>query len=111
MATNRAQIAAASGIIGISILAAGDAANFYSGALPSFFTISSDFFQKGGSQKGNVKRIRQGEILATGLSLSVGLGASLVAGNWLPLVATSVVCAVLIAGYEFALRHPASQEG
>ncbi len=110
MAT-RAQIAGASGIIGISILAAGDAANFYSGALPSFFTISSDFFQGQGSRAGNVKRIRQGEILATALSLSVGLGASLVAGNWLPLLATAAVCTVLVAGYEFALHHPASQEG
>ena len=103
--------AAVAGVIGISILAAGDAANFYSGMLPSLFTISSDFFQGQGSRAGNIKRIRQGEAAATALSLAMGLGASLVVQNWLPLFVTAGTCGALLVAYEFALRNPASQEG
>jgi hypothetical protein len=106
----RPSAAAVAGVVGISILAAGDSANFYSGMLPSLFTISSDFFHGQGSKAGNVRRIRQGEAAATALSLTVGLGASLVVQNWLPLLATGATCAVLVCFYEYALRHPASQE-
>ena len=106
----RRKAALTAGTVGIAILAAGDAANFYSGALPSWFTISSPFMQDQGARKGNVKRIRQGEAFATALSLMVGVGASIAAGSPLPFWATVAVSAAMVAGYEYALRHPSSQE-
>ena len=96
------------GTVGIAILAAGDAANFYSGMLPSLFTLSSAFFQEG-NKAGNIKRVRQGEVIATGLSLMVGFGASLAAGSALPFWATAATAGVLVLAYEFSLRHPASE--
>ncbi len=101
--------ALSAGVVGITILAMGDAFNAYSGLLPSMFTISSDFFNSQGSHKGNVKRIRQGEVIATLASLGIGFGASLAAGNMLPLVGTAIACGGLLVAYEFALRHPASE--
>ena len=95
------------GTVGIAILAAGDAANFSSGLLPSMFTISSPFFQQ--NREGNVKRIRQGEVIATGLSLMVGVGASLAAGSALPFWTVMAVQGILLLSYKFALRHPASE--
>jgi hypothetical protein len=97
------------GTVGITILAMGDAFNAYSGLLPSMFTISSDFFNGQGSRKGNVKRIRQGELIATAASLGIGYGASLAAGSYLPLWGTAVACGVLLVCYEFALRNPSSE--
>jgi hypothetical protein len=99
------------GVVGISVLAAGDAANFYSGMLPSLFTIRSDFFDGQGHRTGNVKGIRVGEVAATAMSLTVAVGASLVVNNWLPVVVTGATCAVLVAFYEWALRNPAKQDG
>ncbi len=98
------------GVVGITILAAGDAANFYSGALPSWFTLSSPFFQDQAHRKGNVKRVRQGEAFATALSLMVGVGASMAAGSPFPFWGTVVVSAAMVVGYEYALRRPSSQE-
>jgi hypothetical protein len=99
------------GTVGITILAMGDAFNAYSGLLPSMFTISSDFFNGQGSRQGNIRRIRQGEIIATGASLGIGFGASLAAGSYLPLWGTAIACAGLLICYEYALRHPASEVG
>ena len=105
----RDKAALTAGTIGITILAMGDAFNAYSGLLPSMFTISSDFFNQQGSHKGNVKRIRQGEVIATIASLGIGVGASLAAGSPLPFWGTAIACAGLLISYEFALRNPAPQ--
>ena len=101
--------ALSAGVVGITILSMGDAFNAYSGLLPSMFTISSDFFNGQGSHAGNVRRIRQGEVIATVASLGIGFGASLAAGSYLPLYGTAVACGVLLVCYEYALRHPASE--
>lgn len=105
----RQSAALSAGTVGIAILAMGDAFNAYSGLLPSMFTISSDFFNQQGSHQGNVKRIRQGEVIATAASLGIGFGASLAAGSALPFWGTVVACAGLLLSYEYALRHPASE--
>lgn len=101
--------ALSAGVVGITILAMGDSFNAYSGLLPSMFTISSEFFNGQGSRKGNVRRIRQGEVIATVASLGIGFGASLAAGSYLPLWGTAVACGGLLICYEYALRHPAAE--
>ncbi|MDA8333322.1 MAG: hypothetical protein M0027_19330 [Candidatus Dormibacteraeota bacterium] len=92
------------GTVGIAILAAGDAANFLSGACPSYMTIASPFFQE--HREGNLKRLRQGEVIGGGLALLVGVGASLAADSALPFWVTAAVTAVLLAGYEWSASHP-----
>ena len=56
----RQSAALSAGTVGIAILAAGDAANFLSGACPSYMTVASPFFQE--HREGNLKRLRQGEM-------------------------------------------------
>lgn len=84
--------------------------NLYSGLLPSMFTISSPFFHEQGSRAGNVKRIRQGEAIATVGSLGLGLAASHLFASPLPFIGTAIMAGILVACYEYALRSPASEE-
>ena len=100
----RQSAALSAGTVGISILAAGDAANFLSGACPSYMTVASPFFQE--HREGNLKRLRQGEMVGGGLALMVGIGASLAAGSALPFWVTVGVTAILLAGYEWSAAHP-----
>lgn len=98
------------GLVATSVLVIATAAGTYSSFLPSWFTISSTFFNEQGSREGNVKRIRQGEIAATLFTLVEGAAASALVGSPVPLIAAGVVGAVMVAGYEYALANPASEE-
>jgi hypothetical protein len=96
--------------VAMAVLVAFEAPNLYSGLLPSMFTISSPFFHDQGAAEGNRRRIRQGEIIATGLSVGIALAASRITNSYLPLYATLIMDAVLIGCYEYALAHPATSE-
>lgn len=96
--------------IALSVLVWAETPNFYSGLLPSWFTISSPFFHDQAAFEGNRRRIRQGELVASILALGAGAGASYLSRSPLPLIGTIVMGAVLIAGYEYALRRPATLE-
>lgn len=109
MATNPLSVTGES--VAMAVLVAFEAPNLYSGLLPSMFTISSPFFHEQSAREGNCRRIRQGELIATGLSVGIALAASKLTKSYLPLYATLVMDAVLIACYEYALAHPATSEG
>lgn len=94
-----------------TILVVAEIPNLYSGLLPSMFTISSPFFHEQGAREGNVKRIRQGELIATGFSLALGIASATLFESPLPLLGTVAMVVVLLACYEYALRNPATQEG
>lgn len=98
------------GLVATSVLVIATAAGTYSSFLPSWFTISSTFFNEQGSRVGNVKRIRQGEIAATAFTIVEGAAASYLVGSPVPIVAAVAVGAIMVAGYEYALAHPASEE-
>lgn len=91
--------------LGLVILAAAEVPNFLAGMMPSLMTIRT--FADDPEQK---KALRRGEIVGSALSLSVGLGASLVADNPAPFIACSAVLAVLLYEYEKAMREPISQQ-
>jgi hypothetical protein len=99
----------ASATIGMTILVIGSAAGLYSSFCPSWFTVSSDFFNTKG-RTGNERRIRQGEAAATALSLLEGAGSALIVRNALPFIGAVIISAVMVAGYEWAMAHPSSDE-
>lgn len=99
---------AGGGQIATTILVMGEAAAIYSSFLPSWFTISSPFFHEQSAVEGNRKRIRQGEIAASLLTIGVAFaGSAMTASPW-PLVGGLATAAVMVAGYEYALRNPAT---
>lgn len=98
------------GLVATAVLVIATAAGTYSSFLPSWFTISSTFFNEQGSRDGNVKRIRQGEIAATAFTLVEGGAASYLVKSPIPLIAAAAVGVVMVAGYEYALAHPATEE-
>lgn len=90
--------------LGLVILSAAEVPNFLAGLLPSLFTIRtfSDDPEK-------IAALRRGELVGGGLSLAVGLGASLVAKSWWPAVACVGTLGVLLYEYEKAIRDPISK--
>lgn len=97
--------------ITILILLIGEASGVFAGFCPSWFTVSSPFFHEQESKDGNVKRIRWGEIAATAIVVATGFAVSLRTTSKLPLYGSILICAVFVAGYEYMIQHPASDDG
>ncbi len=98
-----------SATIGMTILVIGSSAGLYSSFCPSWFTVSSDFFNTKG-RTGNERRIREGETAATALSLLEGAGSAVIVKNPLPLIGAAIISVVMVAGYEWAMANPSSDE-
>lgn len=86
--------------VALTILTIAEIPNFWSGFLPSLFTIGH--FSSTESSD-SLYWIRYGEANAIGLSLTLGIGASIVSKSWLPFVGTVAMCAFLLMQYEKAL--------
>lgn len=93
-----------------TILVVTEIPNLYSGLLPSMFTISSPFFHDQAAREGNVRRIRQGEMIATVMSVAIGVASTKLFDSPLPLIGTLAMVGVLLACYEYALQNPATEE-
>lgn len=94
-----------------TVLVIGAGAGLFAAFCPSWFTVRSDFFNEQGSRRGNVKAIRQGEIAGTLTTLLQGLAAARLVDSPMPLIGAFTVSAIMIAGYEWSIAHPASDEG
>lgn len=94
--------------IAISILIVGEASGVFAGFCPSWFTVSSPFFHEQEAREGNVKRIRWGEAAATLIVLATGLAVTAQQKDPVPLVASILISAIFIGGYEYMIAHPAS---
>ena len=95
----------------IIILLVGEASGVFAGFCPSWFTVSSPFFHDQEAKDGNVKRIRWGEIAATLIVVSTGFAVSFRSSSKLPLYASILICGIFIAGYEYMIAHPATDDG
>jgi hypothetical protein len=95
--------------ITIIILLIGEASGVFAGFCPSWFTVSSPFFHEQEAKDGNVKRIRWGEIAATTIVVATGFAVSMRSASKLPLHASIAICLVFIGGYEFMIKHPATE--
>lgn len=89
---------------GLFLLAMGEAPNFYSGFLPSLFTIAT-FTGESEEKAAHTKRwIRRGEVQATGMTLAVGAATSLIAESPATFVGMLLMAIYLLWQYERALR-------
>lgn len=96
--------------ITVMILLIGEASGVFAGFCPSWFTVSSPFFHAQNAKEGNVKRIRWGEIAATGIVVATGAAVSWRSRSKLPLFASLAICAIFIFGYEYMIAHPATED-
>jgi hypothetical protein len=88
----------------------GEASGVFAGFCPSWFTVASPFFHDQEAKPGNVKRIRWGEAAATVIVLATGWAISESEGDPFPLYASIGICAVFIAGYEYQIAHPSTED-
>lgn len=88
------------------LLTMGEVPNFYSGFLPSLFTIATFSSDPDDVEKtAHTRRwIRRGEIQATTMAMVVGVATSLIAGDPAPFIGTVIMSAYLLYQYEHALR-------
>ncbi|MBS0175745.1 MAG: hypothetical protein JSR64_17035 [Nitrospira sp.] len=86
---------------GLMLLAAGEVPNFLAGMLPSLMTI-----RRFGADQEDRDTLRRGEIAGSALSIMVGVGASLAADSWLPLLSVLVILGIMLYMYEEAIRNP-----
>jgi hypothetical protein len=93
--------------IGLTILTIAEVPNFFSGLLPSLFTIGHFSSDESGEA---VYWIRRGEVNALGLSLALGAGASMISKSWWPMVGCIGMSAFLMYHYEHALRNGAGND-
>lgn len=89
--------------VALTVLVVAEVPNFWSGFLPSLFTIAT--FSGGDDEKTShtKKWIRRGEIQATGLSVALGISASLLAGEPWPFIGVVLLIIYLAYQYEHAL--------
>lgn len=90
--------------VGLTILTIAEVPNFFSGLLPSLFTIGH--FSTDESAEA-IRWIRRGEVNALGMSLALGLGASLITHNAMPFFGCMAMSAFLMYHYEYALKNGA----
>lgn len=90
--------------IALTVLVVSEVPNFWSGFLPSLFTIAT--FSGGDAEKAaHTKRwIRRGEIQAAGLSVALGVSASLLAEEPWPFIGVLLLIIYLAYQYEHALK-------
>lgn len=94
-----------------TVLVIGAGAGLFAAFCPSWFTVRSDFFNEQGSRDGNVKAIRQGEIAGTLTTLLQGAAAARLVHSPMPLLGAIAVSVIMVVGYEYSIKNPASAEG
>lgn len=87
--------------IALTLLVIAEVPNMFSGLLPSLFTIGTF---SDNEDADTLYWIRRGEINALALSLTLGLGASIISHRALPFIGCIGMSAFLIYHYEDALR-------
>ena len=93
----------------VVILLIGMASGVFAGFCPSWFTVASPFFHDQEAKDGNIKRIRWGEIAASIIVIATGWAVANNTGHKEPLVASVLICAIFVGGYEYMIAHPSSE--
>src|SRR5579859_3123327 len=94
----------------ILILLIGEASGVFAGFCPSWFTVASPFFHEQEAKEGNVKRIRWGEAAATIIVMATGAAVAYQQRDPFPLMASALISAIFIAGYEYQIAHPSTED-
>ena len=91
----------------LTLLTAAEVPNFFSGMLPSLWTIGHFSNQ---DQTETIHWIRKGEAIALVLALATGAAVSAIADSPYPFWATLVMSGLLLGAYEHALRNPTGKD-
>jgi len=97
-------------IVVIIILLIGEASGVFAGFCPSWFTVASPFFHQQNAKDGNIRRIRWGEAAATLIVLGTGAAVSYTTKKALPFIASAAISALFVAGYEYQIAHPSTED-
>lgn len=97
--------------IALTILTVAEVPNFWSGFLPSLFTIATFSGGDDGKVQHTKRWIRRGEVQATGLSLALGVAAAILAEEPWPFVGVILLILYLAYQYEHALKLGTSGGG
>lgn len=92
-------------------LIVGTASGVFAGFCPSWFTVASPFFHQQNCREGNIKRIRWGEICAAVIVIGMGAALGHLSRNNAVFWASIGISVVFIAGYEYMIAHPATEDG
>lgn len=92
------------------ILLVGEASGVFAGFCPSWFTVASPFFHEQTAKRGNVRRIRWGEAAATLIVVATGAAVAWRSNNNSALWASIGICVVFVAGYEYQIAHPSTED-
>lgn len=98
------------GTLDTTILLVGMAAGVFAGFCPSWFTVASPFFHEQGARDGNIKRIRWGEVGGAVITVAMGWALAHDEGSVKPLIAAVLISLVFVGGYEYMIRHPATDD-
>jgi hypothetical protein len=93
-----------------AILLVGMAAGVFAGFAPSWFTVASPFFHEQSARAGNIKRIRWAEVAGTTITVAMGWALSHEDKSTKPLIASVLISMVFVGGYEYMIRHPATDD-
>jgi hypothetical protein len=96
--------------IAVTVLIVGASSGVYAQFGPSMFTIASDFFHEGDSKVGNVRRIRNAEVLGTIVTVAMGWAGSVLTNSRLPLIGATLYAGLSVGAWEYAMAHPAKTE-
>lgn len=88
-------------MVALALLSVAEVPNFFSGLLPSLWTIGH--FSASENEEAKYW-IRRGEVAATILSVSVGCTVAYLAASLWPLIGTIAMTVILLYLYEHALR-------
>lgn len=91
------------GDVALFLMAVSETPNFYSGFLPSLFTIATFSGDDEEKMEHTKTWIRRGEIQATAMSVTVGAATAMLSKSPWPLVGIGIMCAYLLWQYERAL--------
>jgi hypothetical protein len=95
--------------IAIITLLIGEASGVFASFNPSWFTVSSPFFHSQEAKSGNIKRIRWGETAATIIVVATGAMIWKQTGDVIPLIASLLISALFVGGYEYMIAHPGTE--
>lgn len=98
----------ANGSLATTILIIGAGAGTFASFCPSWFTVRSPFFHEQNARAGNIAAIRQGEVAGAVVTIGTGVAAASLTGSVLPLFGALVISGIMVAGYEYSIRNPAS---
>lgn len=93
-----------------TILLIGMAAGVFAGFAPSWFTVASPFFHEQGAREGNIRRIRWAEAAGSAITIAMGWALAHDDKSSKPLIAAIMISLVFVGGYEYMIRHPASDD-